>query len=47
LEKEADALLNRLPTIMETSVVVFVGGIVLVVMLSLFLPIASVYQTVM
>jgi len=47
LEKEADALLNRLPTIMETSVVVFVGGIVLVVMLSLFLPIASIYQTVM
>lgn len=46
LEKEADLLLGRLPSIMEAGITVAVGAGVLVVMLSLFLPIVSVYQTV-
>jgi type II secretory pathway component PulF len=46
LEKEVDSLLARMPTILETVVVVIAGGMVLVVMLALMLPMVSMYQLV-
>ncbi|MGB9782621.1 MAG: type II secretion system F family protein [Moorellaceae bacterium] len=46
LEKEAEVLLSRIPSLMEAGITIAVGAGVLVVMLSLFLPIVSVYQAV-
>lgn len=46
LEKEAEAVLGRLPALAETGTTVVVGAGVLLVMLSLFLPIVSMYQTI-
>lgn len=46
LEKEAEMVLGRLPALAETTTTVVVGAGVLLVMLSLFLPIVSMYQTV-
>jgi type II secretory pathway component PulF len=45
-ETEVDLLVQKLPPLVEAGMVVFVGGLVLLVMLSLFLPIFSMYQTV-
>lgn len=45
-ESEVDMLMQRLPTAVEVALMVCVGGLVLVVLLSMFLPIFSVYQTV-
>jgi general secretion pathway protein F len=46
LEKEVDSLLARMPTILETSVVVIAGGLILMVMLAVMLPMVSMYQLV-
>jgi type II secretory pathway component PulF len=46
MEMEVDALLGRLPPILETSMLLVVGGNVAFIMLSLFLPILSLYQSV-
>ncbi|GEA15417.1 secretion system protein [Moorella sp. E308F] len=46
LEKEAEMILGRIPSLMEAGITIAVGVGVLVVMLSLFLPIVSMYQTV-
>jgi len=46
LEKEAEFVLGRLPALAETATTVIVGAGVLLVMLSLFLPIVSMYQTI-
>lgn len=43
---ETDALMQRLPLLAEGGMVVCVGGLVLFVLLSLFLPMFSMYQTV-
>lgn len=45
-DAEVDALMQRLPPLVEGGMVVCVGGLVLFVLLSLFLPIFSMYQTV-
>lgn len=45
-ETEVDLLVQKLPPLVEAGMVVFVGGLVLFVLLSLFLPIFSMYQTV-
>jgi type II secretory pathway component PulF len=45
-ETEADLLMQKLPPLAEAGMVVCVGGLVLFTLLSLFLPIFSVYQTV-
>lgn len=45
-DAEVDALMQRLPLLAEGGMVVCVGGLVLFVLLSLFLPIFSMYQTV-
>lgn len=46
MEMEVDALLARLPPFLETSMLLVVGGNVAFIMLSLFLPILSLYQSV-
>ena len=45
-DAEAEALMQRLPLVAEGGMLVCVGGLVLFVLLSLFLPIVSMYQTV-
>jgi len=45
-DSEIDSLIQRLPPIVEGGMVILVGGIVFFVLLSLFLPIFSVYQTI-
>lgn len=46
LEMEVDALMQRLPPIVETGMLIVVGANVAFVMLSLFLPIVTLYQAV-
>ncbi|MGB9887071.1 MAG: type II secretion system F family protein [Moorellales bacterium] len=43
---EAEAVMQRLPLVAEGGMLVCVGGLVLFVLLSLFLPIVSMYQAV-
>ncbi|MDI6824615.1 MAG: type II secretion system F family protein [Bacillota bacterium] len=45
-EMEVDALMQRLPPLVETGMLLVVGGNVAFVMLSLFLPIVSLYKAV-
>jgi len=45
-EMEVDALMQRLPPLVETGMLLVVGGNVAFVMLSLFLPIVSLYKVV-
>lgn len=46
LEKETDIILGQLPSIIEVFTVIMVGIGVLLVILSMFLPIVDVYQTI-
>ncbi|MEW6046142.1 MAG: type II secretion system F family protein [Bacillota bacterium] len=46
LELEVDGLMQRLPPFVETAMLLVVGGNVAFVMLSLFLPIVTLYQAV-
>lgn len=45
-EIEVDAAMQKLPAVAEGGMLVCVGGLVLFVLLSIFLPIVSMYQTV-
>lgn len=45
-EVEVDAAVQKLPVIAEGGMLVCVGGLVLFVLLSIFLPIVSMYQTI-
>ncbi|WP_159432387.1 type II secretion system F family protein [Caldanaerobius fijiensis] len=46
LDKETDVLLEKLPPLIETFTTMLVGVGVLVILLSLFLPMVSMYQTI-
>lgn len=46
LEMEVDALMQRLPPFVESGMLILVGGNVAFIMLSLFMPILSLYQAV-
>lgn len=46
VEVEVDAAVQRLPAVAEGGMLVCVGGLVLFVLLSIFLPIVSMYQTI-
>lgn len=45
-ETEVDLLMQKLPPVTEAVLVVLVGGMVLFVLLSVFLPILSIYKTI-
>lgn len=45
-ESEVDLLVQKIPPLAEAGMVICVGGLVMFVLLSLFLPVFSVYQTV-
>jgi len=45
-ETEVELLMQKLPPVTETVLVVLVGGMVLFVLLSVFLPILSIYKTI-
>ncbi|MDI6604225.1 MAG: type II secretion system F family protein [Thermoanaerobacteraceae bacterium] len=45
-DNEVDNIIQKLPTLVESAMIICVGALVLFVLLSLFLPIFSMYQTI-
>ena len=46
-DNEVDYHINRLLTYLEPVLIIFVGGVVLVTLLAIYLPIVNVWQAIM
>lgn len=45
-EMEVEMMMQRIPTIAETSLIIIVGGIVLFILIAVYTPIFSIYKTI-